>query len=70
MKEAMRDFPDGQWVRICLPTQGTWLRSLVGELSLRATVTEPTRSGARAPQLEKPVCLSEDPEWPKWKINK
>ena len=38
-----------QWLRICLPMQGMWVPSLVGELT------------ACAPQQQKPACLSEDP---------
>ena len=58
-----------QWLRIYLPMQGTWLRALVGELrshvprgnqacmpqpeSLHVATTEPARSGAHVPQLER-----------------
>ena len=31
-KRYMRDFPGQQWLRLCLPMQGVWVRSLVGEL--------------------------------------
>ena len=52
-----------QWLRICLPMQGTRVRSLVGELrshmpwNSRATTTEPECSGAHVPQLERPCTL-------------
>jgi len=61
-----------QCLRLHLPMQGTWVRSLVGEdftcqraikpsasqlLSLCATITEALCPGARALQLEKP------PQW-------
>ena len=37
IKEETKKYPEGtslvvQWLRICLPMQGTWVRSLVGEL--------------------------------------
>ena len=53
-----------QWLRIRLPMQGTWVRSLVLEnptwaeqLSLCATTTEACMPRTRAPQQEKP------PQW-------
>ena len=60
-----------QWLRICLPMQGTWVQALVREdptcrgaaKSVRhsywACALEPTRHNywARAPQLLKPTCL-------------
>ena len=63
-----------QWLRICLPTQGTQVRFLVRELSIshavgqlspRAAITEPVGSRACMPQLEKTMCCNEDPAQPK-----
>ena len=67
------DFPGGRVVRICLPMQGTWVRSLVPEdslchratkahvpqlLSLCAATAEPVRlEPVRCVQLRKPVRL-------------
>ena len=36
-----------------IPGQGTKISHAVEQLSLRATTTEPVRSGAREPQLER-----------------
>ena len=53
------------WLRIHHPMQGTWIRSLLGELRSHMP-------GAHALQLEKPplekaTCHSKDPEQPKIK---
>ena len=51
-----------QWLRICLPVQGTWVRTLVGELrsphaagqlSVHAATAEPARYNQRNPFTEK-----------------
>ena len=60
-----------QWLRICLPMQGTWVRALVQEDPTCHGATKPVRRNywacalepvshnywARVPQLLKPVCL-------------
>ena len=59
-----------------IPGQGTKIPHAGGQLSLRAAASEPVRSGARAPQLERslhtamedPVCRNCDLTQPK--INK
>ena len=50
IKTMLRTSLVAQWLRICLPTQGTWVGSLVqeiphasGELSPCATTTEATK---------------------------
>ena len=52
-----------QWLGICLPMQGTWVRSLVKELrphmpqgiyTRAQQLLKPGHPGARAPQQEKP----------------
>ena len=43
-----------QWLRICLPRQGTWVRSLVQEDSTCCGATKPTLSKASVPHQEKP----------------
>ena len=50
-----------QWIRICLPMQGTWVQSLgPGDSTYHratkpvATATEPTCPRAHAPQQKKP----------------
>ena len=53
-----------QWLRICLPMQGTWVQSLVLEDPTCRGATKPGRapqllslcSRARAPQLLRPTC--------------
>ena len=61
-KKNYRDFPAGPVVKNppynagdtgSIPGQGTKIPHAVGQLSPRATTTEPTRTGACAPQLEK-----------------
>ena len=58
-----------QWLRVCLPMQGTWVPSLVGELRSHmlwaakappSTTTEPARSGGLETQRNPSVC-NEDP---------
>ena len=56
-----------QWLRICLPVQGTWVRSLVGRDPICRAATKPMLEEpgsrnhgahvpkARAPQHEKPL---------------
>ena len=58
-----------QWLRICLPMQGTQVRSLVWKdpTSHRATTTKPLWPAARAPPSEKPAHCSEDPAQPRKK---
>ena len=48
-----------QWLRICLPVHGTWVRALVQEDSTCRGVTKPVSHNywARVPQLLKPVRL-------------
>ena len=60
-----------QWLRICLPVQGTWVRALVQEDHTCHGATKPVHHNYRAcvpqlqslratttePQLLKPVCL-------------
>ena len=54
-----------QWLRSVPPTQGPWVRFLVRELRSHilpcAATTEPARSRAHAPQLEKPMHRNEEP---------
>ena len=47
-----------QWLRICSPVQGMRLPSLVGPLSLEATIIEHMCSGVPAPQLERSPRVS------------
>ena len=65
---------ENQWLAICLPTQGTWVRSLVWvRRPTRLGTTKPmchnfwTRApGARAPQQEKPAqqeACAPQPQW-------
>ena len=50
-----RHFPGGQWLRICLPVQGTWVLPLVQE--------DPTCHGATKPQKTKPPSFrAHDPQ--------
>ena len=48
-----------QWLRICLPMQGTWVRSLVWEDPTCHGATKPMHHNywACEPQLLKPACL-------------
>ena len=46
-----------QWLRICLPMQGTQVRSLVGELRSHM----PRGNEARAPQLLSPCATTREP---------
>ena len=66
-KSFFRDFPGGPVVKNppssagdagSIPGRGTKIPHATGQPSPRATTTEPTRSGACAPQLEKrkPAC--------------
>ena len=64
-KISRRDFPGGPVVKNppsnagdagSIPGRGTRIPHAVGQLSLHATTTEPTCSGAGAPQLEKSLC--------------
>ena len=41
-----------------IPGRGTKIPHAVGQLSLRATTTEPVHSGAREPQLERSPCAA------------
>ena len=59
---CMRDFPAGPVVKnlpsnagdaSSIPGQGTKIPHAVGQLSLCAVTTEPARSGAHEPQLER-----------------
>ena len=63
-----------QWLRICLPTQGTWVRSLLQEDSTSCRPTKPERRKNQAhalepvlsiiaekPRDEKPVHSNKDP---------
>ena len=58
-----------QWLRICLPMQGTWVRALVWQNPTCRGATGPVShnywacvSGACAPQQERPT--HRDEEWP------
>ena len=58
-----------QWLRICLPMQGTWVWALVWEDPTCRRAAKPVRhnywactSGACAPQQQRPAHLDE--EWP------
>ena len=48
-----------QWLRICLPRQGTWVQALVQEDPTHRRATKPVclRSRACEPHLLKPACL-------------
>ena len=48
-----------QWLRICLPMQGTWVRALLREDPVWRGAPKPVRHNywARVPQLLKTVCL-------------
>ena len=55
----------GQWLRVCLPIQGTWVQTLVEELGSHCcgaaeptAATEPTSPGACVPQLERGMCTT------------
>ena len=51
-----------QWIRICLPMQGTRVRSLVREDPVRRACPRlRLRSGAREPRLLGPACLEPVP---------
>ena len=58
-----------QWLRICLPMQGTWVQSLVQEDSTCLRATKPTRHNGSLRALE-PVLYNkgshcnEKPEHP------
>ena len=77
LKVILRDFPGGPVVKNppskagdagSIPGRGTKIPRAVGQLSPHAATTEPARSGARVPQLERspgattkdPACRSED----------
>ena len=76
--QKSRDFP-GQWLRICLPMQGTCVQSLVrggdkamGQLSPCNTSTEPTLCRVQELQLLKPVCpraCSPQEKPPQWEAH-
>ena len=55
-----------QWLRICLPMQGTRVRALVWEDPTRRGATKPVSHNywAHVPQLLKPVCLELQQEKP------
>ena len=64
------DFPGSSVVKnppsnagdVCLiPGRGTKIPHAVGQLSPRATTTEPTCSGAHAPQLESLCAATTEP---------
>ena len=44
-----------------IPGERTEIPYAAGQLSPRATTTEPVTSGAQEPQREKPVCYNKDP---------
>lgn len=46
---SVLDFSRGQWLRTCLPMQGTWIRSLVREIP---HATKPTVHNPRPTHLE------------------
>ena len=48
-ESPLRDFLVVQWLRICLPMQGTWVRTLV-----REDFTSRGGNQARVPQLQSP----------------
>ena len=61
------DFPGGPVVKnlpssagdaASIPGWGTKIPHATGQLSLRAATTEPTHSGARAPQLERSLSAT------------
>ena len=41
LKDKSRTFPVVQWLRICLPMQGTWVRSLIWEDPICWRATKP-----------------------------
>ena len=53
-----------QWLRICLPMQGTWVRALVGEAPTCRGATKPLRHNywARAPR----ACAPQQEKPPQW----
>ena len=52
-----KDFPDGPWLRICLPMQGMWVWSLVRELRSHTLWSNYTH----VPQLERACGLQQRP---------
>ena len=68
---VVKNPPSNAWDVGSIPGQGTKIPHAMGQLSPRATTTEPMYSGARVPQLdkenprtttrEKPACRSEGP---------
>lgn len=68
----------GQWLRVCLPIQGTWVQTLVEELGSHCcgaaeptAATEPTSPGACVPQLERGMCTTmKDPATKTWSNEK
>ena len=51
-----------QWIRICLPMQGTWVPSLVWEDSTYLKATKLVHLNYRACTLEPVSCNTEAPE--------
>ena len=45
-----------EWLRICLPTQGTWVRSPAGKDSTCLGATKPLQHNHWAPPLEPTCC--------------
>ena len=67
LKSPLRDFPYGPVVKNLpsntgdlgsIPGQGTKIAHAAGQLSPRATTTEPTCSGAQEPQLERSLSAA------------
>ena len=46
-----------------IPGERTKIPYAAGQLSPRATTTEPAPPVAQEPQQEKPVCCNKDPAW-------
>ena len=47
-----------QWIRVCLPVQGTWVRSLVWEDSTCHRATKPVYATTTEPSLKSPGAAS------------
>ena len=62
-QELKWDFLVVQWLRICLPTQGTQVQSLVWDDSTCHWATEPVCHSYWSPHTLEPVLQEKPPQW-------
>ena len=55
-KTRIWDFPGVQWLRVCLPRRGTWVRFLVWDDSTCCTATEPRTTATETSCLDPVLC--------------